>query len=439
MGVPENPRLNILILTIGSRGDVQPYIALGKGLLASGHRVTIATCERFKPVIEAHGLEYGFINDDILHIIDSDEGRKLVEKTRGLFRVIMANIRLAKQVAPIQHRVVKESWQVAEQLQPDVICFHPKAILGPAIAEKLDIPGVLATPLPLLVPTGTVPCIGFPALPLGGWYNRLTYSIVHWLIRWIAGRYVRRWRKDTDTPVVARNLDLLHDKYGRNIPALHAYSDHIVPRPADWPDSSIASGYWFLGSDPDWTPPDPLVAFLEAGPPPIYVGFGSMAGRHPERLANAVIEALERTGHRGLLASGWGGLSAEHLPDNVFMIEEAPHEWLFPRVAAVVHHGGAGSTAAGLRAGKPTLICPFIADQPFWGNRVHALGAGPKPITHTKITADNLAKAFEQLIGDGNMRDVAEALGKLLQDEDGIGTAVAFIEKHATEYSKAPA
>lgn len=421
--------MRILLLTIGSRGDVQPYVALGKGLKQAGHQVTIATCSRFREFVENEGLEYGHISDDILKIIDSDQGKALMENTRGILRFIVANIKMARQVSPIQHRLVAESWDVARRVQPDVICFHPKAILGPAIGEKLGITAILTSPIPLLVPTGSQPCIGFPKLWIGRWYNRLTYWMVNRMIKVIGGPHVRRWRRETGTPARRHNLDCLHDQTGRLLPALHCYSDHVVPRPDDWPDTAIAAGYWFLDAEEDWRPPDGLQAFLDAGPPPIYIGFGSMAGRDPKRLANLVIKALQRAGQRGILASGWGGLSADNLPTTAFLIDQAPHDWLFSKVAAVVHHGGAGTTAAGLRAGKPTLICPFIADQPFWGETVRALGAGPAPIIQKKATVENLATAFEQLVNDAPMRLSAEAIGEKLRTEDGVATAIDFIER----------
>ncbi|MEX3008493.1 glycosyltransferase [Hoeflea sp. TYP-13] len=425
--------MKILILTIGSRGDVQPYVALGQGLKATGHEVTLATCERFRGFIEDRGLNYGFISDDLLKIIDSDQGKALMEDTTNVFRTIAAMIKMSRQVAPLRRKAVEDSWAVAQAVKPDMVLFHPKAVLGPAIAEKFDVPCILATPIPMIVPTGEFPCVGFPDFKLGGWYNRLGYRIVNAMIKASSSKDVRAWRKQTDTPVKRTNVDYLNDQAGNPIPALHALSSHVLPRPSDWPETAVMSGYWFLDTDDDWLPPEELQAFLDNGPPPIYVGFGSMSGRNPKRLGGAVIEALERTGHRGILATGWGGLQASDLPDTIFMIDQVPHDWLFPRVAAVVHHGGAGSTAAGLRAGKPTLICPFFADQPFWGKTVHALGAGPKPIMQKKVTMDGLTKGFDQLIHNDEMRQSAENIGEKLRAEDGVGNAVAFIEKVAAD------
>jgi sterol 3beta-glucosyltransferase len=162
-----------------------------------------------------------------------------------------------------------------------------------------------------------------------------------------------------------------------------------------------------------------------------------MAGRDPARLTAIVVEALRRANVRGILATGWGGLSPADLPDSIFKLDHAPHDWLFPRVAAVVHHGGAGTTAAGLRAGRPTLVCPFIADQPFWGRRVHALGVGARPIPQKRLTPDNLAAAIHEISTNQTIRDNAAALGERIRSEDGLRTAVAMIEDHLRWHGRA--
>jgi sterol 3beta-glucosyltransferase len=208
---------------------------------------------------------------------------------------------------------------------------------------------------------------------------------------------------------------------------LQAFSRHVVPRPSDWPDSAVVTGYWFLDEGVDWTPPRELADFLDAGPPPVFVGFGSMAGRDPARTARTVLAAVARSGQRALIVSGWGGLRVDEPPPGVFVAESVPYDWLLPRVAAVVHHGGAGTTAAGLRAGKPTVVCPFVADQPFWGARVAALGVGPRPIPQRRLGEAELAAAILEAVGDAGMRDRAERLGAQIRAEDGVAAAVEVI------------
>jgi sterol 3beta-glucosyltransferase len=206
---------------------------------------------------------------------------------------------------------------------------------------------------------------------------------------------------------------------------------HVVPRPPDWKPWHSETGYWFAPPADDWSPPPELEAFLAAGPPPVSVGFGSMSGRDPARAARVVLEAVRLAGVRAVLVTGWGGLAAADLPPGVFTIDQAPYDWLFPRVAAVVHHGGAGTTAAGLRAGRPSILCPFIVDQFFWGRRVHELGAGPRPIPQKRLTSEALAGALREATTSAPIQAAAADLGRRLAAEDGVARAVALIERIA--------
>lgn len=218
---------------------------------------------------------------------------------------------------------------------------------------------------------------------------------------------------------------------GRPVLRLYPYSPAVIPTPADWDANSIATGYWFLEQTDEWTPDPALLRFLAAGPAPVYVGFGSMPAEDATAKTRVVLEALAEAGLRGVLATGWGGLSAAEVPDSVFTLDAAPHDWLFTRMAAVVHHGGAGTTGAGLRAGVPTVICPFFGDQPFWGRRVAALGVGPAPIAQKKLTAERLAAALRSATGDPEIRSRAAALSATIRREDGIGRAIEAIEAYA--------
>lgn len=422
--------MRILVATYGSRGDVQPYVALGKGLQDAGHHVTVATSERFRDFIGDNGLQYGFMNDDLLAILDTDKGRDLLENTNGLFEVIKRTISMRKLVGPMQESLLENCWDAAKEFRPDLIIFHPKAYSGPHVAEKLGVPVVMALLSPMMVPTSERPNMGFPDLKLGGWYNRMTYGIVNILIGLSAGKHVKAWRAEHSLPPQKR-FDILHMPDGRDIPVLHGFSRHVLPHPSDWPSTARITGYWFLDQTRDWTPPPELAAFLEEGPPPVYFGFGSMAACDPERLTNIVVQAVQEAGVRGIMATGWGGLKSVELSKIIHPIDQAPHAWLFPRMAAIVHHGGAGTTAAALRAGKPSIIVPFFGDQPFWGQCVHSLGVGSKPIPQKKLTADNLATAIKDAVSSPDKRRKAEEIGEKIRNEDGIRNAVAAIEEIA--------
>ncbi|MEO0458163.1 MAG: glycosyltransferase [Cyanobacteria bacterium P01_A01_bin.114] len=419
--------MKVLIVTLGSRGDVQPYVALGKGLSAAGHEVTICTSALYQPLVTHHGLHYGYMNNGLIQLIDSDVGREAIENTDTLWGTIRTTFKLFKQVKPMLRQTLYDIWETAQAVDPDVIMMASKAtILAESIADKQEIPLLMSMPFPQFVPSAQVPSMGFPDLKLGGWYNRLTYRIVHWAVG-LYGGIPREFRRTVlQLPPKPKHLGMLYRADGSLIPQLHCYSEQVLPRPADWPSSAYVSGYWFLNA-PDWQPPAPLKAFLDAGEPPVYIGFGSMAGRHPQRLAKIAIEALQITQQRGILATGWGGLAASHLPKTIFKLDQAPHSWLFPRVSAVVHHGGAGTTAAGLRAGRPTLICPFFGDQPFWGRRVQALGVGPKPIPQKRLTVANLAQAIHEISSNLTLRTEANRLGEKIRAEDGVGNAIATI------------
>jgi sterol 3beta-glucosyltransferase len=370
------------------------------------------------------------MNDDLLAILDTDQGKDLLEKGSSLFQVVKSSIQMSRQVAPIQRALMRESWDAARQSQPDVVVSGSKAGAAPHIAEKLGIRCVQATVIPMFVPTRAFRFVVFPDWKLGGWFNKASYRLIRFVTNRVLSGYARDLRRTLNLPRL-KSYDMLKMADGSDIPVLHGHSEAVLPRPDDWPQTAHVTGYWFLDVDVDWTPPAELAAFLGADPPPVYVGFGSMSGRDPERLARTVVEALQIAGLRGIIATGWGGLKAGDLPDTIFAIDEAPHAWLFPRMAAVVHHGGAGTTAAGLRAGKPTIVVPFFADQPFWGSRVHGIGAGPKPIPRRRLTAQSLAAAMREATGSQDMIAAASQIGERIRSEDGVANAVSLIERYA--------
>ncbi len=420
-------QMKVLITTYGTFGDVQPYVALGKGLKNSGHQVVLGTSERFRDFVEGHGLTFGSMGDGLLAIIDTDQGRNMLENTTNIIDVVKHNIKLAKQFKPLQIAQLRDTWELAKSIKPDFILYHPKTGAAPHIAEKLGVGCALVTPIPMFVPTSEWPFPVLPNIKLGRWYNRLSYKIITALSGIILGKYIRNFRDEIGLKPMA-NFNLLKDGDGRDIPVLHLISEAVIPRPADWPTNAYMTGYCYLEREKDWTPPADLQSFLDKGSPPVYVGFGSMAGRNPRQLTKIVVGALQCAGVRGLIATGWGGMKCEDLPGSILEIESAPHDWLFPQVAAVVHHGGAGTTAAGLRWGRPSVVVPFFGDQPFWGHHVHTLGAGTKPIPRKKLTADQLAAAIKDAVSNPDIYKKAEEIGKRIRQEDGVGNAMDVIE-----------
>ena len=413
--------MKVFIPTIGTRGDVQPYVALGVGFRRAGHDVTIATMDDFEPLITANGLRHATVRGRFLEATKPD-APKLSLRDIG---------KSAKQDAPA---ALLDQWEAAQGA--DLVVYNPAAWGGFHIADKLDVPAFAAFPTPLYSPTAEYPS---PFLPLPDIrpLNKLTHRLYMKTGPAMFRGPIKQWRRDV------LGLPPGKDEWRRNgrpVTKLYGYSPAVVPQPKDWDESTVVTGYWFLDSTTDWEPPAALQAFLDDGPPPVCVGFGSMirgatAPADPRAAAREkaaiVIEALLKSRTRGILLTGWGGLDLADVPPEVYVADAVPHDWLFPRVAAVVHHGGAGTTGAGLRAGKPTVICPFITDQHFWGQRVERLGVGPAAIPQRKLTADKLAAALEQTRDEG-MIQRAEALGAIIRQEDGVGNAVRYVLEQVT-------
>jgi sterol 3beta-glucosyltransferase len=217
----------------------------------------------------------------------------------------------------------------------------------------------------------------------------------------------------------------------QGVPQLYMVSPTLFPKPSDWSSNDHETGYWYL-DEPGWQPSKALLDFLEAGPKPLFFGFGSMAIKEPQRVTTTILKALSITGQRAIIAKGWGGIGeGVELPDNVFLVGETSHEWLFERVGAIVHHGGCGTTHSSLRAGLPTLIIPFTSDQPMWGHAVHQKGIGPKPIPIKKLTPENLAQALMAMTDTG-MIERAKVNGEKVRAEGGVEKAAAVIEETLT-------
>lgn len=413
----------IAIVASGTRGDVQPYVALGKGLQEAGFSVRVLTGNSFEWLVREAGLDYGSTGESVEAMLETEAWRKRVES--GNFLRILSGMR---------EEMKRASADLARRL-PDLLAGSDLIITGTAgligvlpIAEMMQIPYIQANVFPF-TPTSAFPSPLVPALPLGGALNRLSFHVTRqmfWQSSKTGDQAVRLSLNLPKGPMFGPFRRLTEQR----TPVMYGYSRHILPHPHDWPDTHAITGYWFLETPVSWSPPADLVRFLDAGDPPVYIGFGSMGSRNPQAMAEIALEALALTGQRGVLASGWGGLTADSLPGSVHMIASMPHAWLFERMATVVHHGGAGTTAAGFRAGVPSIIIPFMADQPFWGKRAADLGVGPAPIPRKTLTARRLADAISVSVNDRAMRQRAQTLGEQIRAEDGIGQAVAFVERH---------
>jgi UDP:flavonoid glycosyltransferase YjiC (YdhE family) len=378
-------------------------------------------------LIQKNGLCFHPLRGDVQQIMASETGRKFME--RGGANPIRSMLAMRKMIGPVAIQMAEDTLGACRDADV-LISLAVFAPFGKSIAEIQNIPLINIEPTPLL-PTGAFPAPGWPVQKnLGGFLNRMSGSAMLQMIWQWYGPYVNEFRKRFGLlPFHSTDFHRILS----STPLLGAYSPSVIPHPFDWSDEVHITGYWFQNAPSEWHPAEDLQAFLDIGEPPVYVGFGSMGGRNPEDFATIVLKALEKSGQRGLLLTGWGGMNVMKVPDNVFVLNSAPHSWLFPRMAAVVHHGGAGTTAEGLRAGVPTVIVPFIVDQSFWGKRIKALGVGPEPIPAKKLTADKLAEAIRAATTDSKMKAWASALGKAICVEDGVGSAVKIIKQYLGE------
>lgn len=416
--------MKITVIAAGSRGDIQPCIALSRGLQQAGYQICLTAPENFAGFIEAHEVGFRPLRGDVQKIMASSTGQKFMET--GGANPIKSVRAMRKMIGSVFMKMAQDAYSACQDAEA-IICQGVFSPLGQSIAEALNVPIINIEPTPLL-PTRSFPAPSWPIQrDWGGLHNHSSGIFMLQVIWQWYSHLVNEFRGQ-----LGLSTYTFADFYRtlRSVPMLGAYSPGIIPHPPDWPNSVHITGYLFLDTPLDWQPSPELNAFLEAGDPPVYIGFGSMAGRSPEQFSRLILDALAQSGQRGLLLTGWGGLYAETVPENVFVIDSVPHRWLFPRMAAVVHHGGAGTTAEGLRAGVPTIILPFVFDQPFWGARVKALGLGPNPIPQKNLTTDRLANAIRIAVADPNIKQNAVACGEVMRVENGIDNAIKIITRY---------
>ncbi|CAM8965391.1 unnamed protein product [Rhodiola kirilowii] len=423
--LPDIPPLQIVMLIVGTRGDVQPFVAIGKRLQDYGHRVRLATHSNFKEFVLTAGLEFYPLGGDPKVLAG------YMVKNKGFLPSGPSEI-------PIQRNQMKD---IINSLLPacrepdldsgvsfkaDAIIANPPAYGHTHVAEALKVPIHIFFTMPW-TPTSEFPHpLSRVKQPAG---YRLSYQIVDSLI-WLGIRdMINDCRKKK---LKLRPVTYLSGSQGSDsdIPYGYIWSPHLVPKPKDWGPKVDVVGFCFLDLASNYEPPQPLLQWLQAGDAPIYIGFGSLPVQEPEKMTQIIVEALQITGQRGIINKGWGGLGDLAEPkDSIYLLDNCPHDWLFLQCKAVVHHGGAGTTAAGLKAACPTTIVPFFGDQPFWGERVHARGVGPAPIPIDEFSLPKLVDAIKYML-DPEVKERAIQLAKDMENEDGVTGAVKAFLKH---------
>ncbi|KAK6512045.1 hypothetical protein TWF481_000943 [Arthrobotrys musiformis] len=443
------PKLNIVIQIIGSRGDVQPFVALGKVLRNNPpyHRVRIATHPTFHKFVEENGLEFFSIGGDPAELMafmvknpglmpgwDSLKQGDVGKRRKAMYEMLLGCWRSCIEggngMTPHKELVPIGEDGNDNVFIADAIIANPPSFAHIHCAERL------AIPLHLMFTMPWTPTQSFPH-PLANIRssnteanitNFLTYTMVEMMTWQGLGDLVNKFREKT------LGLDPVSTMWAPGmiqrlrVPHTYCWSPALIPKPQDWGEHIKISGFYFLDLANNYTPPEDLAAFLDAGPPPVYIGFGSIVVDDPNALTNMIFEAIRLTGVRALVSKGWGGLGGDSLeiPDNVFMLGNCPHDWLFKKVACVVHHGGAGTTAIGVALGKPTVIVPFFGDQPFWGSMVHRAGAGPAPVPFKEMTAEKLAASIKFALSPEAQTAAGQIADKIKQEAGTVTGADSF-------------
>ncbi|CAD6220208.1 unnamed protein product [Miscanthus lutarioriparius] len=419
------PPMQIAMLIVGTRGDVQPFIAIGKRLQDYGHRVRLATHANFKDFVMTTGLEFYPLGGDPKILAG------YMVKNKGFLPATPSEI-------PIQRKQIRDIIfsLLPACKDPDIdtgVSFSADAIIAnPAAYGHVHVAEALNIPIHIIFTMPWTPTCEFPhpfshvKQPAG---YRLSYQIVDSFV-WLGIRDMindLRKRKLKLRPVTY--LSGTH-AYSKDIPHAYIWSPYLVPKPKDWGPKIDVVGFCFLDLASNYEPPEPLLRWLGSGDSPIYIGFGSLPIPEPDKLTRIIVQALEITGQRGIINKGWGGLgNLEESKEFVYVLDNVPHDWLFLQCKAVVHHGGAGTTAAGLKAGCPTTIIPFFGDQFFWGSMVHARGLGAPPIPVEQLQLHSLIDAIKFMI-DPKVKERAVELAKAMESEDGVDGAVKSFLKH---------
>ncbi|BFM50448.1 glycosyltransferase [Marinomonas sp. THO17] len=418
--------MKIVIISIGTQGDVRPLVALGIGLKKLGHQVCLVCNIKFQPLVESAGLDFSLIDADFLELMATNpEQLKKGKSILTIFKVARRGIlNMADQWATQGIHAAKGA---------DLLIGSGMSVpIVSSLSELLDIPFAISHLQPM-TPTRKIPAMGLPLPKDKGseWYNLASHHVFRFI-----GWHILRPAINTK---LRKQLGLkpypLHSPYYlpaiKHKPILYGYSQHLLPSPKDWQANIAVSGFWFYDQAASWQPPKYLEDFLNNGSKPIYVGFGSMLNGNAAELTEKIITAIRLSGQRAILASGWGGLSTEQisgLEKQICLIDNAPHDWLFPRVSMAIHHGGAGTTAAAARAGIPSIIVPFLADQPFWAWCLKRLGVSPGSLDQKNFSVTQLVRYIEDA-NSAAIQQNASQLGQKIRAENGVENAILALKE----------
>jgi sterol 3beta-glucosyltransferase len=417
--------MKIAITTVGTRGDLQPYIALGLGLKKAGHDVLIVSAKNEAAFVLGYGLDFYPLNVDIQQLMAGGEVKEMAQGNNPL-KFVIGHLRGSKKMKALMVKTQGEIWDACKEV--DMIIFHPGMPIGYFIAKEKNKLAVMACPFPVLA-TKAYPSILFYSFPrLGQTFNLFTHFLFDKIFWALSKPAIKEFWLSNIKSKINFSTSAIKQITKSNMPIINGYSNLLFKHAKEWGGNVATTGSWIIEDEPEFMLPAGLVEFIDNEAAPIYIGFGSLNNKDSmQATLDIVLKALEMTNQRAVIALGTdGGQFNGVLPASVFLIQNIPHTWLFPKMKMVIHHGGAGTTATGLRAGRPTVIIPHNADQPAWGQRVYELGVGSKPIKKASLTAGNLAAAIIYALQEEIISN-AENLGAELRKENGVEKAVQFL------------
>lgn len=413
--------MRFCFFTLGTRGDVQPYVALAQRAIQQGHSAVVCTGASFSDFVRGHGVEFVPVASDLMAMLDTEEGQMVYHE--ALKHPIRTKRYVSEVVNPAFRKTLDQFYKAAQG--SDLIVYHPKAFGAPDIAETLGIRCVNLPPIP-----ATYPIIEFPnpalvtTRNLGPRLNKLTYTLMK-QAESASIKEVNDFRVKTLGLPKRKTGAYTYVAGGREIPIVYPLSPQLFPDVTSWQDKVYLAGFFFLDGAAESLDPQAR-EFVEAGSPPVVVSFSSLPLKDPAGFGQMLRDALQRSGNRAVVLLGSSGMSFPHCPE-ILAIPGAPHSALFPLAKGILHHGGIGTLAAALKSGKPQLIMPFAVDQPFWAARMYRLGLAGAPLDEKKLTGEALAQAFLQFDSNEMISKAAE-IGRAVAAEDGTGAALAYLE-----------
>lgn len=414
--------MKITILTLGTRGDVQPYVALAKELIKNGHEALICTGKSFKKFIEENGVAFHEATADLMAILESEEGR--VVFNGGKFNIIKM-LKFSKKVVYPAYKKSLEDFLEASKAA-DLIIYHPKALGAVDIADYLNIPCISMPPVPIVYPITEFPNLAVsPNKNFGAFFNKLTYKPIT-LAESSSIKDINEFREKFLKLPKRKSGTLMFQRGDKNIPIIYPISPFLFKEVTSWKDRVFLSGFFYLDIE-ETALDENLEKFLKAGEKPIVISFSSMPLKNPREFKEKLIDALRETNNRAVILTGTSGMTFEE-EENVFAIDKAPHRLIFKGAKGIIHHGGVGTMSEALLSGVPQLIIPFSVDQPFWAHLLHSKGYAIRPLKEKNLQVTDLVKALKEMENEKYINKAKE-IKKIIEVEKGTESAVKYIEK----------